>query len=254
MKKVMLFAASAAVLAFTACGGGADKEAERKKREADSLAKIEQARQDSINASMQVQTVDVFATVKGNPDLSTLVALLEQAKLETTLQDASVNYTLFAPTNAAFDKLDAKVLSDLKDPKNAEKLKDLLTYHVVRGKQLAADIAAMGELQALNDKVIAVKKSESGAVGVGNAVVTVADVDATNGVVHTIDAVLTVPAQKAKAKTKTPTKTTPTTEKATEPVKDNTVTGRGKSSEEKVTGRSGSGDKEEKVTGRGGSK
>lgn len=244
MKKVMLFAASAAVLTLVSCGGGADKEAERKKREADSLAKVQQAYEDSVNASLAVQVVDVYETLKSNPDFSTLVGLLDQAGLSSTLQDASVNYTLFAPTNLAFDKLDAKTLADLKDAKNAAKLKDLLEYHVVRGKLVASDVAASDELQAIDEKVIAVKQSESGLVNVSGAVVTTADIDATNGVVHAVDAVLTVPVKKAVAKTVK--KTTPT--KPEEGV----ATGRGGSqTEEKATGRSGS-QVEQKATGRSG--
>lgn len=210
MKKVMYLAATAAVVVLASCGGGADKEAERKKREADSLAKIEQARKDSMDAAMAVQVVDVYETAKANADLSTLVGLLDQAGLGATLKDASVNYTVFAPTNAAFDKLDAKVLADLKDPKNAEKLKDLLLFHVVRGKLVAADVAVSGELQGMNDKIIAVKQSEAGATSVAGANITTADVDASNGVVHIVDAVLTVPAKKGTAKPKKPVTTEPT--------------------------------------------
>lgn len=207
MKKVMYLAASAAALVLASCGG-ADQEAARKKRETDSLALVEQARQDSINKSMELQTVDVYATVKANPDFSTLVSLLDQAGLAATLQDANVNFTLFAPTNAAFDKMDAKALADLKDPKNAEKLKDVLLYHVVRGKLMASDVAGSGELQAMDDKVITVKNGEAGTVMVANASVISADMDATNGVVHTLDAVMSAPAKKGKAKTKTPVTTT----------------------------------------------
>jgi uncharacterized surface protein with fasciclin (FAS1) repeats len=251
MKKVMFLAATSAVMVLASCGGGADKEAARKKQEADSLAKVEQARQDSINAAMQVQTVDVYTTAKNNPDFTTLVALLDQAGLASTLQDASVNYTVFAPTNAAFDKLDAKVLADLKDPKNAEKLKDLLLFHVVRGKLLAADIAVSGELQALNDKVIAVKQGEAGTVSVAGAAVTTADLDATNGVVHVVDAVLVVPAKKGTAKPKKPVVTkTPETPKAPE----GQATGRGGDQTENKTstGRGGDQTENKTSTGRGG--
>ncbi|MCG9910317.1 MAG: fasciclin domain-containing protein [Flavobacteriales bacterium] len=204
MKKVMYLAATAAVMVLASCGGGADKEAERKKREADSLAKIEQARKDSMDAAMAVQTVNVYETAKANPDFSTLVSLLDQAGLSATLQDESVNFTVFAPTNAAFDKLGAKTLEDLKAPKSAEKLKDILLYHVVRGKLMAGDVANSGELQGMDDKVIVVKQSESGTVMVGNAAVTTADVDASNGVIHIVDAVLTPPAKKGTAKTNPP--------------------------------------------------
>lgn len=244
MKKVMYLAASAAVLVLAACGGNADQEAARKKRETDSLALVEQARQDSINKSMESQTVDVYATVQANTDFSTLVSLLDQAGLAATLQDANVNFTLFAPTNAAFDKLDAKVLADLKDPKNAEKLKDVLLYHVVRGKLMGADVAVSGELQAMNDKVIVVKQGEAGSVMLGTAAVTSTDLDATNGVVHTIDAVLTVPAKKGKAKTKAPATTDPKSDapKTTEDKIGDKMSGKredesGKKIEDKMSGK-----------------
>ena len=241
MKKVMYLAATAAVVVLASCGGGADKEAERKKREADSLAKIEQARKDSMDAAMAVQVVDVYETAKANADLSTLVGLLDQAGLGATLKDASVNYTVFAPTNAAFDKLDPKVLADLKDPKNAEKLKDLLLYHVVRGKLVAADVAVFGELQGMNDKVIAVKQSEAGATTVAGANITTADVDASNGVVHIVDAVLTVPAKKGTAKPKKPTTggdktTTPTTGTGGKATEGNTGQSAGGKATEENTG------------------
>ncbi len=204
MKNVQFLSVAFAAAMLVSCGGGADKEAERKKREADSLAKVEQARKDSLDAAMASQTVNVYETAKANPDFSTLVSLLDQAGLAETLQDETVNFTVFAPTNAAFDKLDTKTLADLKDPKNAEKLKDILLYHVVRGKLMASDVAGSGELQAMDDKVIVVKTGESGTVMVSNASVTTADVDATNGVIHIVDAVMTPPAKKGTAKPKKP--------------------------------------------------
>lgn len=247
MKKVMYLAATAAVVVLASCGGGADKEAERKKREADSLAKIEQARKDSMDAAMAVQVVDVYETAKANADLSTLVGLLDQAGLGATLKDASVNYTVFAPNNAAFDKLDAKVLADLKDPKNAEKLKDLLLFHVVRGKLVAADVAVSGELQGMNDKVIAIKQSEAGATNVAGANILTADVDASNGVVHIVDAVLTVPAKKGTAKPKKPaTTTTPTPE----PTKSTGATGGKADSAPKTGGKADNNDPAPKTGGK----
>lgn len=204
MKNVQFLSIAIASLALVSCGGGADKEADRMKREADSLAKVEQARKDSLDAAMASQTVNVYETAKANQDFSTLVSLLDQAGLAATLQDETVNFTVFAPTNAAFDKLDAKTLADLKDPKNAEQLKDILLFHVVSGKIMAADVASAKELQAMNEKAISVKADESGAVAVANASVTTTDLDATNGVVHIVDAVMTPPAKKGASKTKTP--------------------------------------------------
>lgn len=249
MKKMTYLAAVAAALVLASCSGGADKEAERKKREADSLAKLEQARKDSMDAAMASQTVNVYETAKANPDFSTLVGLLDQAGLSATLQDESVNFTVFAPTNAAFDKLDAKTLAELKDPKNVEKLKDVLLYHVVRGKLLAGDVAGSGELQAMDDKVIVVKSGEAGAVMVANATVTTADIDATNGVIHVVDAVMTPPAKKGTARTRKPASSGGSTATPTpSPTPSNPGTTGGKATEQN-TGQTTGGKATEQNTG-----
>jgi uncharacterized surface protein with fasciclin (FAS1) repeats len=190
MKKVLYVATAAAVFVFASCGNNADKEAERKKREADSLAKLEKARQDSLANAQANAVKNITETAAANADFSTLVSLLEKAELATVLKDSTKNFTVFAPTNAAFEKFDQKVLADLQKPENKEKLKEVLLYHVVDGKKMDVDVVAATELVSLNGKKIAVGKNEAGGATVADAAIITANIDCSNGVIHSIDAVM----------------------------------------------------------------
>lgn len=134
------------------------------------------------------------------PDLSTLVAAVKAADLVDTLNGAGP-FTVFAPTNAAFDGLPAGKVDTLLKPENKQKLTGVLTYHVVAGKVTAADlarqIAAGGGTATLTTVQGApLKASLSGSSVVltdatgGTATVTTADVPQSNGVVHVINKVL----------------------------------------------------------------
>lgn len=190
MKKVFYVVAVAAVFVLASCGNNADKEAERKKREADSLAKLEKARQDSLANAQANAVKNITETAAANADFSTLVSLLEKAELATVLKDSTKNFTVFAPTNAAFEKFDQKVLADLQKPENKEKLKDVLLYHVVDGKKMDVDVVAATELDALNGKKIMVGKNEAGGATVTGAAIITANIDCSNGVIHSVDAVM----------------------------------------------------------------
>ena len=96
---------------------------------------------------------------------------------------------MFAPTNAAFKAVPAKTMDEL--AKNKELLAQVLTYHVVPGKAMAADVK-QGNAKSVNGANLALSKSGS-YVTVEDAVVTKADLDATNGVVHVVDRVLLPP-------------------------------------------------------------
>lgn len=197
MKHLLSLTALSAVMFLASCGG-ADKEAERKKREADSLAKLEQARQDSMKLANAPK--DIITTASADLQFSTLISLLDKAGLTATLADTSKNYTVFAPTNAAFQALGDKVLADLQDPKNVDKLKSTLLLHVLDGKKMAADVTEAAELATLNGKNVAVTKSEAG-TKIGNSTITTADVDCKNGVIHIIDAVISADTKKANTST-----------------------------------------------------
>ncbi len=131
----------------------------------------------------------------GNPDFSTLVAAVKAAGLAETLSGEGP-YTVFAPTNDAFAKLPAGTVESLLLPENKQKLADILTYHVVAAKVLAADVQP-GPVTTVNgaDFTISVENGEviiTDGQG-GKAKVVKTDIEASNGVIHVIDAVLLPP-------------------------------------------------------------
>merc|ERR1711865_1116934 len=122
------------------------------------------------------------------PDLSTLVTALKAADLVGTLSGKGP-FTVFAPTNEAFAALPAGVLANLLKPQNKAQLVDLLTYHVAAASVHAKDLMDMQMLKTVEGKNVTVRTSGS-TIFINSAKVTTADVDASNGVVHIIDAVL----------------------------------------------------------------
>jgi uncharacterized surface protein with fasciclin (FAS1) repeats len=122
------------------------------------------------------------------PQLSTLNKLIADAGLTDTLRGAGP-YTVFAPSDEAFRAVPAKTLAEL--GANKELLKAVLSYHVVAGKVLAADVKT-GNLKSVEGSNLALAKAGT-FVTVEDAVVTQADVPVSNGVVHIIDKVLLPP-------------------------------------------------------------
>ena len=141
------------------------------------------------------KTIAQVAAEAGN--FKTLVAALEAAGLVGTLQGAGP-FTVFAPTDAAFAKLPPGTVESLLGDR--EKLASILTYHVVSGKVMAADIVkANGAAPAtVNGQPLDVRVRD-GKVLVNGAQVTTADVGASNGVIHVIDTVLLPKARSAAA-------------------------------------------------------
>ena len=135
--------------------------------------------------------VSVSDTLAATPELSTLSGLVTKAGLTSTLNGAGP-FTVFAPTNAAFAKVPAKTMEDLgKDP---ARLAAVLTYHVIPGKVMAADVKTNGNVKTVNGANVAVSKAGE-FVTVEDGLVQTADIAATNGVVHVIDSVLIPPAR-----------------------------------------------------------
>lgn len=136
----------------------------------------------------------------GNENFSTLVAAVKAAGLVETL-NGSAEYTVFAPTNAAFDKLPKGTVASLILPENKAQLTDILTYHVVAGEVMAADVVAgiksnNGTLTVntvKGEKLSFMMKGDNvvikDAKG-GMSTIIMTDVDASNGVIHAIDTVL----------------------------------------------------------------
>jgi uncharacterized surface protein with fasciclin (FAS1) repeats len=131
---------------------------------------------------------DIVDTAVAAGSFKTLAAALTAADLIGALKGTGP-FTVFAPTDAAFAKLPAGTLDSLLKPENKEKLKGILLYHVVSGKIMAADIKGAAKPATLQGGTLDVKAGAAG-VTVNGAKVTGADVKASNGVIHVIDAVL----------------------------------------------------------------
>ena len=136
-------------------------------------------------------TTNIVEVAQADDNFSTLVELVVAAELAGTLSDANANYTVFAPTNAAFAKLDPDLVTSLLLPENKALLQQLLTYHVF-GQEVdavGALDAAGSALEMVSGDKLAVSFSD-GALYANTSKVSIANVDASNGIVHAIDTVL----------------------------------------------------------------
>lgn len=135
----------------------------------------------------------IAAIAAGNPDFSTLVAALKAADLVATL-DGQGPFTVFAPTNAAFEKLPPGTVENLLKPENKAQLAAVLTYHVVPGSVMAADVVKLDEAKTVEGSAIDIAIAD-GKVRLNDAAtVTATDIKASNGVIHVIDSVILPPA------------------------------------------------------------
>ena len=175
MKKTIIAIAAASVLLLSACGADG------------STADTTVAAADEQMPATKVG--NIVAVAQGNEEFSTLVAAITAAGLGDALSGEGP-FTVFAPTNAAFEALPEGLLEKLLLPENKEVLAQILKYHVVAAKVMAADVAA-GDVETLEGSTFTI--ATEGGVMVNTANVTSTDVPASNGVIHVIDAVL-VPA------------------------------------------------------------
>ncbi|MEM7243729.1 MAG: fasciclin domain-containing protein [Acidobacteriota bacterium] len=131
---------------------------------------------------------DVVTTAVEAGSFGTLAAALQAADLVGALRGDGP-FTVFAPTDAAFADLPEGALAELLETKNVEKLREILTFHVVPGRIYSDDILAGAELDTLQGRSL---KAElrGGAVRIGDAKVVTADLETTNGVIHVLDGVL----------------------------------------------------------------
>jgi len=128
----------------------------------------------------------IVEVAAANPDFETLVAAVTAAGLAETLSGEGP-FTVFAPTDEAFDALPEGVLDALLLPENKDALTSILTYHAVSGEVMAADVTA-GDVETVEGSTIAITTDDGVKVNDANVIAT--DVDASNGVIHVIDAVL----------------------------------------------------------------
>ena len=168
-RSALVAAALAALLTLSACSSGSDTAS------------------DTMTEETKVGTIVDVAVAAGN--FTTLVAAVTAADLVETLSGTGP-FTVFAPTDEAFAALPAGVLDALLLPENKALLAQILTYHVVSGMVMAADVTD-GDVATVEGSKI--KLSTMGGVTVNGAKVVAADVAASNGVIHAIDAVILPP-------------------------------------------------------------
>ena len=138
------------------------------------------------------QNKDIVDTAVAAGSFKTLAKALAAAELVGTLKGPGP-FTVFAPTDEAFAKLPAGTLDNLLKPENKAMLVRLLTYHVVPGKVMAADVVKINSAKAVSGDALNIKVS-AGNVTVDQARVVKTDIAASNGVIHVIDTVLLPPA------------------------------------------------------------
>ena len=191
MKKMTLALASAASLAIVACA----------QEPADDVAATDDAAMADQDVNDTATTGTIVDVAQGNGDFSTLVQAVTAAELGETLSGDGP-YTVFAPTNAAFEKIPAETRDSLLAPEGKDQLTSILTYHVVEGRVDAATLTAAieeaGEAGysvptvgggSLTASLVDGNVVLTDAAG-GTSTVTQTDVEASNGLIHAVDTVL----------------------------------------------------------------
>ncbi len=137
------------------------------------------------------RAADIVDTAVAAGQFNTLAAAVTAAGLVETLKGPGP-FTVFAPTDDAFAKLPAGTVDMLLKPENKDKLVAVLTYHVVPGKVMAADVVKLKEAKTVNGAPVAIMVNGD-TVMINDATVVKADVEASNGVIHVIDKVILPP-------------------------------------------------------------
>jgi transforming growth factor-beta-induced protein len=141
--------------------------------------------------------MDIVDTAVADGRFNTLVAAVTAAGLVDTLKGEGP-FTVFAPTDDAFAKLPAGTIDELLKPENKQALTDILLYHVVPGKVMAADVVGLTSATTVLGKDVAIKV-DMGNVYINDAQVIITDIETSNGVIHVIDSVILPPADEAAA-------------------------------------------------------
>ena len=184
MKKLLYLFIGAAFL--VGCGGAQTESTETETTETEEAVAVEETVEEAAPAS------DIVTLAVGTESLSTLVAAVKAGGLVETLQGEGP-FTVFAPTNEAFAALPEGTLENLLKPENKDQLVAILTYHVVSGNVKSTDLSDGMTATTVNGKDITVSLADG--VKINGANVTAADIEASNGVVHVIDAVILPPAE-----------------------------------------------------------
>ena len=142
----------------------------------------------AAKAAAAAAAKDIVDTAVAAGDFGTLVTAIKAAGLVEALKGPGP-FTVFAPTDAAFAKLPPGTLDDLLKPENKSKLQDILKYHVVSGKVMAADVVKLDSAESLQGQRIPIRV-DAGKVHLDGATVVKTDIACTNGVIHVIGAVI----------------------------------------------------------------
>ncbi len=199
MKKTILSLAVVAAIVLSSCAGE-EKKAETTETTTTTTTtaetpKMEESKMETtkeagvmVGGANMVPSKNIVENAAGSADHTTLVTAVKAAGLAETLSGVGP-FTVFAPTNAAFDKLPKGTVETLVKPESKAKLTGILTYHVVAGALKAADLKDGQKLKTVQGEELTVSVKD-GKVMINGANVTIADVVSSNGVTHVIDAVL----------------------------------------------------------------
>ncbi len=142
----------------------------------------------STTSTTSSSSDNLLARAAANGSFKTFGKAVEQAGLSQTL-NGSGPFTVFAPTDAAFDKLPAGKLDRLLKPENKAELASILNYHVVSGRNSAAEVGKWHTARTVNGQAAPIKL-QGGKVFIDGAEVSKADIGSSNGVIHGIDRVI----------------------------------------------------------------
>ena len=195
MKRSVLavaIATSITVFGISSCGGSEEKMGDETKTESsDDMSKPEEKEEEPfvmVGGAKMVPSKDIVDNAMGSDDHTTLVAAVKAAGLVETLKGDGP-FTVFAPTNKAFDKLPKGTVEMLLKPENKGKLTSVLTYHVVPGALKAGDLKNGQMLKTVQGETLMVSEKD-GKWYINGAQITIADVVSSNGVTHVIDGVV----------------------------------------------------------------
>ena len=184
-----IFVVALAVMTFTACTDESDTEVESDNMEqTESYESGDNMENDNMQNDSMAGDETIVSVASGNKNLSTLVKAVKSTGSVQMLSSEGP-FTVFAPTNEAFNALPQGTLDNLMMAENEDKLRNILAYHVVEGTMMAADLKDGQTLTTAQGADLQVTK-QNGNVMINGATVAKADVQASNGVVHVVDTVL----------------------------------------------------------------
>jgi uncharacterized surface protein with fasciclin (FAS1) repeats len=193
-KSILTFAVIASMTAFgvTSCGGSEEKmNEETKQEESKEMVDPDEMEEEAfvmVGGAKMVPSKDIVDNAVGSADHTTLVAAVKAAGLVETLKGEGP-FTVFAPTNEAFNKLPKGTVENLLKPENKGKLTSVLTYHVVPGAIKSGDLKNGQTLKTVQGENLMITEKD-GKWFVNGAQITIADVISSNGVTYVIDSVV----------------------------------------------------------------